>query len=80
MPISKAAEGKITKWLSSKLTRGCPMCGQQNWTILDELQMASNIDLQSKGVSMGTGIPLVLTTCNHCGFVAPYLAGKLGLL
>jgi hypothetical protein len=56
------------------------MCGGGNrWGINPEAAMAATVDLVGAGINPAQGMPVILATCDNCGFVASFQAKKLGL-
>lgn len=58
------------KWSTKK----CPMCGNNNWNISEDMMTMLGVD-DKKSIRLGGKvIPIVAVTCNECGntvFVNP---------
>jgi hypothetical protein len=74
-------KSNIIDALKAKVTNfECPFCKQKKFTLgggyfAHDLQK----DLQSR-IMGGVNIPTVPIICDHCGFVAEFAVGSLGLL
>lgn len=51
------------RWMS----KNCPMCGQNNWNIGEEMQTMVRVG-EDKSIQLGGTItPVIIMTCNECG-------------
>jgi hypothetical protein len=59
----------------------CPMCGKQQWTLLDAyLNHHLQTELTSAFVIGGPSLPAAAIVCGNCGFVSQHALGALGML
>lgn len=62
------------KWVTKK----CPMCGHNNWTIDKDMMTMLGVG-EDKSINLGGKIiPVVAVTCNECGntiFINPLAIG-----
>jgi hypothetical protein len=63
----------IGRWLAERGagSHPCPVCGNDGWSILDQLVVAPTMQ--------GTGFPAVLLTCSRCSFFRMHSAVLMGL-
>lgn len=81
MPFTNAQKEKITTHLAQfPLYNKCVVCGQSSWNYCDELVVYQMLDIQYKMVIEGKLFPLVILTCNKCGYVVSFSAQKLELI
>jgi uncharacterized Zn finger protein len=79
MALTKPQRETVLASLHRKVTGACPMCGQRNWTLGDEVVGSMATSLHG-GVGIGGPlIPMVQVVCNNCGFVAHHAIGALGI-
>lgn len=59
----------------------CPMCRQHSFVLLDGY-LTENIQANYNSIVIGNGeiLPTTAIVCAHCGFVARFALGALGLL
>ena len=72
----KVIDSINTKWI----TKMCPMCGKNNWTIDDKIVTAINVDKDKNIQLSGKFNPLVAVTCLNCGnviFINPLAIGAV---
>ncbi len=73
-------QGKVAEWLNKKWQgkKNCPLCGENNWNIGDR---AGKIPIYyPSAVVGGPSYPLVVVTCNNCGYTLLFNALFVGLL
>ncbi len=75
--ISNQQFDRITQWLEEKTRASCPFCGNRSWTVDDELGTLPAYQSSDPQVQLNRGYTLVLVTCEHCGFTAPFAAKKI---
>lgn len=64
---------RIIRWLEERTSATCPFCGRSEWTVDDELGCLPAVQTGTEPhVQMDRGYTLVLVTCAHCGFSAPF--------
>lgn len=73
--IMKVNKEKLLKTINAKwLTKKCPMCGNNNWTIDDDMMTMVCIGKDKSLQLGGKMVPVVTITCKECGntiFVNP---------
>lgn len=80
-PMFKLNYNQLVDTLNKKWdTKRCPMCGQNNWTVDDEIQTPIKVG-EKKDVQIGGKFfPIVAVTCLNCGnvvFVNPLVIGAV---
>ena len=72
---------QVETWLKSKITSiRCPVCqNTNNFTVVDELQMAPALD-EKTGSLKTNGIPAVVLCCNLCGYMMYFSAMFMGIM
>lgn len=70
---------RISAWLEERTSGSCPFCGNRSWTVDDELGSVPAYQSEDPQVQLDRGYTLVLVTCDHCGFTAPFAAKKIGM-
>lgn len=83
MPLGYSENEKIKAHLEGK-NNSCPLCGNNNWGIFDEVVSPVCFDIEYKRIIEGKLLPVVLLICNEfcneCGNVRQISAMKVGLL
>lgn len=72
----------IKKRLKERIQKlECPMCHQHSFVLLDGF-LTENIQENYNSIIIGNGevFPTIAIVCAHCGFVARFALGALGLL
>lgn len=71
----------IAKILGKLPELKCPMCQQRSFTLVDGY-ITQNIQNDYKSIVIGSGkiLPLTTIVCNHCGYIAQFALGGLGLI
>jgi len=80
MPLSQLQQDEVVRHLQSKLRSGCPLCGERNWSVDQELHFLGVLDPEYKQPVQGNVMPIVTATCQNCYFCFHLAAMKLGLL
>lgn len=80
-PMFKLNYNQLVDTINKKwTTKKCPMCGQNNWTVDDEIQTPIKVG-EKKDVQIGGKFfPIVAVTCLNCGnvvFVNPLVIGAV---
>ena len=70
---------KAVEWLTQHL-KGCPVCGDADWTMVDLVTTASYGDVLTSLFNVAPKYPLLLVTCDACGYVMQFSAFVIGLL
>ncbi len=73
-------QDEVIEWLNEKWQgeKNCPLCGENNWNIGEQ---AGKLPLYYRSpVVGGPGYPLVVITCNHCGYTLLFNALFMGLV
>lgn len=79
MALTDRQKATVTQNLQSRIKGPCPMCGQQQWTIGDEIVAATTTSLGGGMAIGGPMVPMIQVICNTCGFVAHHAVGALGI-
>lgn len=79
MALTDRQKNTIQTNLQSKIRGTCPMCGQSNWTLGEEVVASNTTSLQGGMAIGGQFVPMVQLICNNCGFVAHHAVGVLGI-
>jgi hypothetical protein len=79
MALTTRQKNLIVEKLTSVSRNGCPICQNRNWTIADEIVMATTVSLGGSTVIGGPFIPMAQVICANCGFVAHHAVGALGV-
>jgi len=79
MAMTDRQKDLVVQQLRAKVRAGCPICGQGNWTVGDEVVICTTSSLQGGVAIGGPVIPMVQVVCNNCGFVAHHAVGALGI-
>lgn len=79
--LSDEKRGEIANKLKSKgLKMVCPMCGNNNFTVIDGyINNALQGDLHNFNLG-GPSLPTCAIACERCGFISQHALGALGLL
>jgi len=77
--ISNRQMDRVGAWLEARTNATCPFCRGRVWTVGDEMGSLPAIQRADPPVQLDRGHPLVLVTCEQCGFTAPFAAKKLGV-
>lgn len=80
MALSDSDRAKVVSWMKSKVTQGCPMCGDRNWNAVPEISMAGTYDPSANATNPASGVPAVVTICGNCGFMAQFAAKQVGVI
>lgn len=70
---------RVEGWIRERTRARCPFCGGRQWSIDDEIASFPALQTSTPRVQMDRGYPMVLITCEGCGFSAPFSAKKLGV-
>ncbi|WP_422766854.1 hypothetical protein ACOX9X_11375 [Photobacterium leiognathi subsp. mandapamensis] len=70
----------IEKLEEKKALAPCQRCGQNNFSVLDQMTNFSVQEDTQGFVLGGATVPAALVICNHCGAITPHALGALGLL
>ena len=70
---------KVAQWLDAKWKKGkqCPVCGQNDWAVIDLLWEVPEFHSTLKG---GFVLPSVAVTCSYCGNILFFNALLMGLV
>ena len=69
---------KVSAWIESHAKRGCPVCGHPKWNLAQNVvEIRSYYGVPFLG---GDVYPLVLLTCENCGYVLLFHAITIGAL
>jgi ribosomal protein L37E len=79
MAFTDKQKNAILGNLRSKIRGSCPMCGQGNWNMQDELVACVTTSLQGGMAMGGPMVPTIQVICTHCGFVSFHAVGALGV-
>lgn len=80
MSLTDRQRRTIMESLQSKGVRlQCPMCGNNNWTLADDLVIGTAFTLGGGMALGGAHIPMCQLVCNTCGFVSHHAVGALGI-
>lgn len=75
----KISQEKVNSYLRRIYATACPLCGNNNWTISDQVFQALEFDF--KGLPLnGASYPIVPLTCTQCGntyFINALIAGLI---
>jgi len=80
MPLSQPKLDKVVRHLQSKVRAGCPLCGERNWNVEQDLHFLGILDPEYKQPVQGSVMPTVTVTCQNCYFCFYLPAMKLGIL
>lgn len=80
MGLSKSQTEQVLSHVRSKVTSGCPMCGQKNWSIESDLHFLGILDLEFRQPIEGKVYPLVTAVCQNCYCVIQFQAMRLGIV
>lgn len=77
MPLRQEEKERIAATLRERGIRACAACGQNNFTIVDEI---AQIPLSSQPNRLGEfTVPSVVVVCTNCGDVRFHSLGVFGL-
>ena len=80
MALSEDQIDEVIQHIRSKVSNGCPLCGQRNWGIEPNVLYMGVMDTEYKQPVEGSAIPLIMVTCNDCFFSYHLPAVRLGVL
>jgi len=80
MGLTKYQQEQVRSHIKSKVSGGCPMCGQRNWNIESDLQFLGALDPEYRQPIEGVLYPLVTAVCGNCYYIAQFQAMRLGIL
>lgn len=79
--ISQEQQDRIIGALNARgVALPCPRCGNSKFTIVNNYSMLTLQSEFSGLVIGGPTIPVAITACERCGFIAQHALGVLGLL
>ena len=78
--MEPAAVDRFNQWFQARVRNGCPFCDGRDWTLHDEMAVASTVDPETHRIESRHGAPVVQVTCNGCAFTASFSATRIGLL
>ena len=71
MAVSTFDEAAFDKYFKEKLSKGrCPMCSQSSWTADKNLFELRAFHGGNMVIGSGPIMPLVVLTCNNCGWTS----------
>lgn len=77
--LTAVQQDKIRKWLTDReALRGCPICGNNQWTIADSLVLAPLY--VPNGITLGAGFPAAIVLCSRCTFFRFHSAIAMGIV
>ncbi len=81
MKLTNKQKEKFEKWLDLhwKSGDGCPVCKHNYWTINDSVFELREFN-EGKLILKGSVIPVVVLTCERCGYVFYFNAINAGLV
>ncbi|MCI0339533.1 MAG: hypothetical protein L0216_00035 [Planctomycetales bacterium] len=77
MPLSSSKKDEILQHLRSKVNGPCPMCGQGNRGLDENLSFLGILDPEYKQPVAGGLFPVVVVTCANCHYVSLFAAMPL---
>ncbi len=81
MPLTDTEKTTIEQWIASHAPKfGCPACSGKTWGMQDDLAFLPIIDAKTTRVSRDNGFPVVVLTCNTCGYTSLFSALQVGLI
>lgn len=79
--LSQTQQDKIVRSLQAKLgTSTCPTCRKGQLVVNSGLYIFTSVTPDGKTVEVLSGFPVIVTFCDHCGFVMPFSASSLGIV
>jgi len=83
--LSENQQKEFTILLNNRLTKNrpefsCPMCGEKNFSLLNEVLRTDVQEELERAVMKGRGVPTLAIICTNCGFLSQHVLGTLGLL
>jgi hypothetical protein len=75
--MSDEQRSKAAEFLTRKATRGCPMCGAKDFSVLD-LVNESSMNAPATGAAPLV-FPAVLVACNNCYLMLHFAALPMGI-
>ena len=82
MPLDKASEEKVCKWLSSKGQLTCPLCQGKAWGIGDMIGATVVATPLTSAALNPAGAPvslMVQVTCINCAYTLFFAAPQMGI-
>ena len=80
MSLTERQRQTVLSGLQKKQVRPqCPMCGQNKWTLAEDLVIATAFTLGGGMALGGPHVPMCQLICNNCGFVSHHAVGALGI-
>ena len=79
MALTDKQKKTIHKNLEQKSRGICPICGQNAWSIQDEIVSTTTASIGGGMAVGGPFVPMVQVICNNCGFVAHHAIATLGI-
>ena len=78
--FDKTKQAKAVKWLNAKwVNKTCSCCGNNIWTVLDDLVMPMNFT--GGGLVLGGATyPQVMANCANCGYTKFFNAVMMGIV
>jgi hypothetical protein len=78
--MDKARQEDIIKALESKkATQPCPRCQNKQFEVIGEAAVSLTPERGSQWFGPAPAVPVILVSCNNCGYIAQHAAGLLGL-
>lgn len=60
---------KVKQWIYNRTQLQCPACEKRNFSIESKLAMTVTIDNETKRIDYLSGYPLIVVTCENCGYI-----------
>lgn len=80
MPLSESQQNQVRSHLRSKMRGPCPLCGERNWSVEQDIQFHGILDAEYKQPVEGSVFPVVSVTCDNCYYTFQLPARRLGIL
>lgn len=69
----------VIEKLLEKNIKDCPMCGSKSFGVLDDFYVPVILNDPNKKGVVKYATPMVVISCNNCGFTSQHVAATLGL-
>ena len=79
MSLGYSENGKIKTHVEGK-DNSCPLCGNNDWMVFDEIVSPVCFDREYRRIVEGKLFPVILLICNECGNIRQISAMKIGML
>jgi len=80
MGLTSDQERQVLAHIQTKVAGGCPMCGNRNWSLEQDVSFLGILDPEYRQPVEGKIFPVITATCSNCFWVAHFSVKRMGVL